>query len=248
MLALGGGSFTFALERMVTALVIACPHALGLAVPLVVSVSTSLAAWNGLLIRDPAAFERARDLKAVVFDKTGTLTEGRFGVSDIVMLDGGDEGAALLMTGDAEGVVKSVANELGLDEYFAQVLPDQEAARAGWVLSKSGGFPGGTFSGSTWKLGLEASLHGKTPVDGCSGARDGPSRCWRDGARGSRSAEHRAFNRREVVAAPARKRERVAQADGRACSAQDWRGAGGLAARQDGACPVHPSRPGGRTG
>ena len=244
-----GESVTFALERMVTVMVIACPHALGLAVPLVVAVSTSLAAKNGLLIRDRAAFERARDLNAVVFDKTGTLTEGRFGVSDIVMLEGGDEDAALrmaasvesqsqhpiaqgivaaatgkgiafpapeglqsitgagvtarvdgqevgivspghlrrqttpvtdprlaaledagktvvvlvkdgkphalfaladivraesrdvvarlkargvqsiMMTGDAEGVAKSVAKELGLDEYFAQVLPDQKAAK-----------------------------------------------------------------------------------------------------------------------
>ena len=244
-----GESVTFALERMVTVMVIACPHALGLAVPLVVAVSTSLAAKNGLLIRDRAAFERARDLNAVVFDKTGTLTEGRFGVSDIVMLEGGDEDSALrmaasvesqsqhpiaqgivaaatgrgiafpapeglqsitgagvtarvdgqevaivspghlrrqntpvtdprlaaleeagktvvvlvkdgkpsalfaladivraesrdvvarlkargvqsiMMTGDAEGVAKSVAKELGLDEYFAQVLPDQKAAK-----------------------------------------------------------------------------------------------------------------------
>ena len=244
-----GESVTFALERMVTVMVIACPHALGLAVPLVVAVSTSLAAKNGLLIRDRAAFERARDLNAVVFDKTGTLTEGRFGVSDIVMLETGDEAAALrmaasvesqsqhpiamgivadakakgiafpapeglqsitgagvtarvdgqevaivspghlrrqntpvtdrrlealeaagktvvvlvlggkphalfaladivraesrdvvarlkakgvrsiMMTGDAEGVAKSVARELGLDEYFAQVLPDQKAAK-----------------------------------------------------------------------------------------------------------------------
>ncbi|MDT8388659.1 MAG: copper-translocating P-type ATPase [Thiogranum sp.] len=79
-------TFNFALERMVTVMVITCPHALGLAVPLVVAVSTSLAAGSGLLIRDRAAFERARDLRAIVFDKTGTLTEGRFGVSDVVTL------------------------------------------------------------------------------------------------------------------------------------------------------------------
>lgn len=78
------GDFEFAIARGVTVMVIACPHALGLAVPLVVAVSTSLAASHGLLIRDRAAFERARNLQAVVFDKTGTLTEGRFGVSDIV--------------------------------------------------------------------------------------------------------------------------------------------------------------------
>ena len=81
-----GQSFNFALERMVTVMVIACPHALGLAVPLVVAVSTSLTAQNGLLIRDRAAFERARNLNAVIFDKTGTLTEGRFGVSDVIPL------------------------------------------------------------------------------------------------------------------------------------------------------------------
>src|SRR3989442_5976849 len=72
---------------MVTFMVITCPHALGLAVPLVVAVSTALSARNGLLIRDRAAFERARALHAVVFDKTGTLTEGRFGVTDVISLE-----------------------------------------------------------------------------------------------------------------------------------------------------------------
>ena len=81
-----GREFSFALERMVTVMVITCPHALGLAVPLVVAVSTGLSARSGLLIRDRSAFERARDLDAVVFDKTGTLTEGRFGVTDVVPL------------------------------------------------------------------------------------------------------------------------------------------------------------------
>src|SRR5438309_3984990 len=86
-----GREFSFALERMVTVMVITCPHALGLAVPLVVAVSTALSARSGLLIRDRSAFERARDLDAVVFDKTGTLTEGRFGVTDIVPLAGRTE-------------------------------------------------------------------------------------------------------------------------------------------------------------
>ncbi len=92
----------FAIERMVTVMVVACPHALGLAVPLVVAVSTSLSASNGLLIRDRAAFERARRLDAVVFDKTGTLTEGRFGVSDIVLLQDGDEREELAFAAAAE--------------------------------------------------------------------------------------------------------------------------------------------------
>ncbi len=83
-----GQTLVFALERAVTVMVITCPHALGLAIPLVVAVSTSIAAKSGLLIRDRQAFEKARSLEAVIFDKTGTLTEGRFGVTDIVSLPG----------------------------------------------------------------------------------------------------------------------------------------------------------------
>jgi Cu2+-exporting ATPase len=81
-LALMQKDFAFSLERTVTVMVITCPHALGLAVPLVVAVSTSLSAAKGLLIRNRAAFERARNIQAIIFDKTGTLTEGRFGVTD----------------------------------------------------------------------------------------------------------------------------------------------------------------------
>jgi Cu2+-exporting ATPase len=71
---------------MATVMVIACPHALGLAVPLVLAVSTRLTAQNGLLIRDRSAFERAHNLGIALFDKTGTLTEGRFGISDVIAL------------------------------------------------------------------------------------------------------------------------------------------------------------------
>jgi Cu2+-exporting ATPase len=98
MIAIGGGFLTFfswilltqqevgfALERAVTVMVIACPHALGLAVPLVVAVSTALAAQRGLLIRNRAAFESARHIQAIVFDKTGTLTLGQFGVTDVLL-------------------------------------------------------------------------------------------------------------------------------------------------------------------
>ena len=79
--------FAFALERAVTVMVITCPHALGLAVPLVVAVSTSISAKSGLLIRDRAAFERARNINAIIFDKTGTLTKGEFGITDIIILN-----------------------------------------------------------------------------------------------------------------------------------------------------------------
>jgi len=96
------GDLQFAITRAVTVMVIACPHALGLAVPLVVAVSTSLSASHGLLIRDRAAFERARNLQAVVFDKTGTLTEGRFGVSDIVPLGDLAEGECLRLAAALE--------------------------------------------------------------------------------------------------------------------------------------------------
>jgi Cu2+-exporting ATPase len=82
-----GEPFAFAIERTVTVMVITCPHALGLAIPLVVAVSTAISARNGLLIRNRVAFEHARNLQAIVFDKTGTLTEGQFGVTDIVTFD-----------------------------------------------------------------------------------------------------------------------------------------------------------------
>jgi Cu2+-exporting ATPase len=81
-----GRDFAFAIERSVTVMVIACPHALGLAVPLVVAVTTAVAAKNGLLIRNRAAFEGARKLQAIIFDKTGTLTQGKFGVTDTLVL------------------------------------------------------------------------------------------------------------------------------------------------------------------
>ncbi|WOV86501.1 copper-translocating P-type ATPase [Sporosarcina oncorhynchi] len=86
-----GYSVSFAMERMVTVLIIACPHALGLAAPLVVAVSTSIASKNGLLIRNRAAFEGARNIEAVVFDKTGTLTKGEFGVTNIHTSEGFSE-------------------------------------------------------------------------------------------------------------------------------------------------------------
>jgi Cu2+-exporting ATPase len=83
---LTGQSLAFAMERMVTVIVICCPHALGLAVPLVVAKSTALSAKNGLLIKNRSAFENARKITTIVFDKTGTLTVGKFEVSKIVPL------------------------------------------------------------------------------------------------------------------------------------------------------------------
>ena len=82
-----GSTFNFALSRTVTVMVITCPHALGLAIPLVVAVSTAMSAKSGLLIRNRTAFEQARNLQAIIFDKTGTLTKGEFGVTDTISFD-----------------------------------------------------------------------------------------------------------------------------------------------------------------
>ena len=83
---LSGQPLDFAMARMVTVIVICCPHALGLAVPLVVARSTTLAAKNGLLIKNRTSFENARKITTIVFDKTGTLTVGKFEVSKVVSL------------------------------------------------------------------------------------------------------------------------------------------------------------------
>jgi P-type Cu2+ transporter len=252
-LAIMNKDFAFALERTVTVMVITCPHALGLAVPLVVAVSTAISAKNGLLIRNRAAFERARNIQAIIFDKTGTLTEGKFGVTDkiifsddfsekellkyaasvearsehpiakaivssstetfpvegfraipgkgtegrvngkhvkvvspgylkeqnisivderigklstqgktvvFVMVDGGSKGAlaladiirpesrkaismlkemgirCMMLTGDNKQVAKWVSEEIGLDEYFAEVLPHEKAEKVKEVQSR----------------------------------------------------------------------------------------------------------------
>ena len=79
-----GAEFDFALERMVTVMVISCPHALGLAIPLVVAISTSVSAKNGLLIRNRTAFENSRNITTILFDKTGTLTQGSHAVAEVV--------------------------------------------------------------------------------------------------------------------------------------------------------------------
>ena len=96
---------TFSIEvlnRVVTVLVIACPHALGLAIPLVVAITTAMGAKNGILVRDRLALEAAREIDVVIFDKTGTLTKGQFGVVDIVTADGWDADRALAIAAALE--------------------------------------------------------------------------------------------------------------------------------------------------
>ena len=119
----------FAMERAVTVLVISCPHALGLAVPLVVAVSTAIAAGNGLLIRDRTAFEEARRTQAIVFDKTGTLTKGEFGITDVLLFDEAtteDElvvyAASIEQNSEhpiAKGIVKSAKEKWSVDNFRA---------------------------------------------------------------------------------------------------------------------------------
>ncbi len=91
-----GKDFNYALERMVTVMIISCPHALGLAVPLVVAISTSVSAKHGLLIRNRTAFENSRNLTTIIFDKTGTLTKGEFGVTRFKSVAEGMEDKDLL--------------------------------------------------------------------------------------------------------------------------------------------------------
>jgi Cu2+-exporting ATPase len=97
-----GHDLTFSLERAVTVMVITCPHALGLAIPLVVAVSTGLGARQGLLIRNRAAFEHARNVDTIVFDKTGTLTQGRFGITDVLPFDDADEAGLMRLAAAVE--------------------------------------------------------------------------------------------------------------------------------------------------
>ncbi len=100
------GDREHALTRTVTVLVIACPHALGLAIPLVIAISTSLGARNGLLVKDRLALERARDLEVVIFDKTGTLTRGAPVLSGVAPAKGSNEaellGLAAAVEADSE--------------------------------------------------------------------------------------------------------------------------------------------------
>ena len=107
------------LNRVVTVLVIACPHALGLAVPLVVAITTAMGARNGILVRDRLALEAAREIDIVIFDKTGTLTQGQFGVVDMVTADGWENDQALALAAalesDSEHLIAQSIRRLARD-------------------------------------------------------------------------------------------------------------------------------------
>ncbi len=124
-----GQSFNFALSRTVTVMIIACPHALGLAIPLVVAVSTALSAKGGLLIRNRNAFEEARNIQAIIFDKTGTLTKGEFGVIETFSFDDKYDEKEILKYAAAvesesehpiaQGIVKSSEDKYQLKDFIA---------------------------------------------------------------------------------------------------------------------------------
>ncbi|MCD6290389.1 MAG: heavy metal translocating P-type ATPase, partial [Anaerolineae bacterium] len=118
------------IERVATVLVIACPHALGLAIPLVVAITTSLGAKNGILVRDRTALEAARDIDTVIFDKTGTLTEGRFGIVGVATVEGWSEEKALALAAAVEGD----------SEHTIARSIRESAERRGLVLPRVSGF------------------------------------------------------------------------------------------------------------
>jgi Cu2+-exporting ATPase len=107
------------LNRVVTVLVIACPHALGLAIPLVVAITTAMGARNGILVRNRLALEAAREIDVVIFDKTGTLTQGQFGVVDMATTDGWDADRALsfaaALEGDSEHLIAEAIRRFARD-------------------------------------------------------------------------------------------------------------------------------------
>jgi P-type Cu2+ transporter len=138
------------LERVVTVLVIACPHALGLAIPLVVAISTSMGAKNGILVRNRLALEEARLIDIVIFDKTGTLTEGRFGIVDMVNAEAWDKkqvlGLALGLEGDSEHPIAHGFRQKAEDDGVkAESIADFEALKGRGIK--------GTWSGKTVYLG-----------------------------------------------------------------------------------------------
>lgn len=142
--ALVQGFDLFALERVVTVLVIACPHALGLAVPLVVAISTTQAAKNGLLIKSRLALEEAREIDVVVFDKTGTLTKGEQGVVDVRPFKGWKEEQALALAAAVEGdsehpLAQAVRDAASERQLKLPKVGDFEAIKGHGVHAKSDG-------------------------------------------------------------------------------------------------------------
>jgi Cu2+-exporting ATPase len=132
------------IKRITTVLVIACPHALGLAIPLVVAISTSLGAKNGILVRDRVALEEARNLDTIIFDKTGTLTKGEFGVAEIALSNGWKEDKALAIAAALEGdsehlIARAIQNKAEDKQVSRRTAKDFEAIKGRGVKAKIDG-------------------------------------------------------------------------------------------------------------
>lgn len=145
-----GMGLSFALERMVTVMVTACPHALGVAIPLVVAISTTVSARNGLLIRNRTAFEEARKITAIVFDKTGTLTKGAFGVIAIEPLDQGLTADRLL----AHVAALEQQSEHPIAVGIVQAAKEKNLSLPGveHFVPMTGQGVSGMFDGETWQV------------------------------------------------------------------------------------------------
>lgn len=144
-----GFDLNFAITRTVTVLVMACPHALGLAIPLVIVNATAMSAKNGILVRNREAFERARDLKVVAFDKTGTLTEGKFGVRG-VYTQNLKEDEALTLAAALEGRSEHPLAQAVVEEAYRRTL-DTPEVRDFEVTAGKG--VAGTVNGSRYRIG-----------------------------------------------------------------------------------------------
>jgi P-type Cu2+ transporter len=146
-------------------LVIACPHALGLAIPLVIAISTSMAASNGILVRKRLALEQSRDLDTVIFDKTGTLTEGRFGVVDLAVSNGRKKEDVLALAAAVEAdsehtIARGIRRAAEEQELSVPDVTDFEAIKGRGVRASQ--------NGHTWHVGgpqLLAMLDAQLPAD-----------------------------------------------------------------------------------
>ena len=123
------GDKEHALVRTATVLIIACPHALGLAIPLVIAISTSLGAQNGLLVKDRLALERARKLDMVIFDKTGTLTRGSPAVAGIAAAPGTSESELIALAAAVETNSEHPLAKAIVEEAKRRGVPQLQAAR-----------------------------------------------------------------------------------------------------------------------
>ena len=136
---IAGAGALFALTLTITVIVITCPHALGLAIPTVTTITSTLAAKNGILIKKMEAFEMAQDLDWVIFDKTGTLTEGKFGVTDLIPVGNARENDLLGLAGAVEAHSSHVIAKAIMDEVARRKIRVFRAGKFKYIAGKGGG-------------------------------------------------------------------------------------------------------------